>query len=150
METLTLITSWTPDRNCPTSASLQVPGFVEQHSCGHTLITAGAAREADVPLQCSRDHSQRSTSFLRRINCIRATTFQVLLTGTGRFLSLGNNSFTGAIPSAVSSLTGVQTLVMRNNMFSGALPTELATLTTLRCEMSHAAPACSSCVYVTI
>ena len=64
-----------------------------------------------------------------------------------RLLSLGDNSFTGSIPSAVSSLTGVQTLVMRNNMFSGALPTELATLTTLRYEMSHTAAPCSRCVH---
>jgi hypothetical protein len=52
-------------------------------------------------------------------------------------IDLGNNLFTGGIPTEVGSIARLEYFSLNNNSFMGTLPRELALLTNLS-KLSHA------------
>jgi hypothetical protein len=57
--------------------------------------------------------------------------FSVLLVLCTEAIDLGNNLFTGSIPTEVGSISRLEYFSVNNNSFNGNLPRELALLTNL-------------------
>jgi hypothetical protein len=49
-----------------------------------------------------------------------------------RLLSLESNQLTGTLPSTISGMSALQSLLIQNNMLSGSIPSGISTMKSLR------------------